>query len=303
MQYDNNVVSYENAVYDRLRMNPRCKKPIIKQINEYLFWCAHVKQMSAMTLHSKESTLRQLIVESGCKDLREFTNAKFDKFVNEEVSRGVSNRTINTKIAHIVAMVKYFRKMGVIDVPLKIPLVPKLKEKPPRRVCYTRAQINRVLKKTTSEMQWLLVRIPFDTGMRISELKNLTVNQICGQRINFIGKGSKAREVWLTKETAERLHNYIDSRGITDRLWLNDWGYPLCVDTVRRIMREAFYRVGYNDFYPHSLRHSFGSDIQRQGADVMVIKEMMGHSNVNTTQKYLHSLDGQLQTLFAKYKA
>ena len=190
-----------------------------------------------------------------------------------------------------------------MKIPIKIPLIVKLKEQPPRRACYTRQEIEEVLDKCSSDMQWLFIKIAFDTGMRINERRNLSLSQINGRRINFIGKGTKEREVYLTPLAYEKLSEYIDNHPeIEDHIWMNEWGYPMSVDTIRRIMREAFVRCGHEDFYPHALRHSFGSDIQRQGADIFVIKEMMGHSNIATTQKYLHSLDGQLANLFDMYK-
>lgn len=288
--------------YDHLKMRICRKKPIYEQINNYLNFCANIRQMSRMTMHAKECALRYLIMESGCADLRELTNEMYDKFVQAELQRGVSTRTVNGRTAHIVAMIRYYREMDLM-IPLRLPLVFKLKELPPRRICYTKEQINRVLRSCNSDLAWLLIKIAFDTGMRISEITNLTVEQINGRRIHFIGKGTKEREVWLTKECADRLKDYCERRGIEEgRIWLNDWGYPTSSDTLRRIMKDAFKKCGYEDFYPHALRHSFGSDIQRQGADVMEIKEMMGHSNVATTQRYLHSLDGQLASLFNTYK-
>lgn len=288
--------------YDHLKMRISKKKPIYEQINNYLNFCANIRQMSRMTMHAKECALRYLIMESGCVDLRELTNEMYDKFVQAELERGVSTRTVNGRTAHIVAMIRYYREMDLM-IPLRLPLVFKLKEMPPRRICYTKEQINRVLRRCNSDIAWLLIKIAFDTGMRISEITNLTVEQINGRRIHFIGKGTKEREVWLTKECADRLKEYCERRGIEEgRIWLNDWGYPTSSDTLRRIMKDAFKKCGYDDFYPHALRHSFGSDIQRQGADVMEIKEMMGHSNVATTQRYLHSLDGQLASLFNTYK-
>lgn len=276
--------------------------PIYTQANQYLEYCAVTRQMSPMTMRSKQSSLRNLIAESKCKDLRELTNDDYDSFVKCELKRNVSARTINTKTAHIVAFIKYWRELDM-KIPLKIPLIVKLKEKPPRRACYTREEIQDVLDHCNSDVQWLLIKIAFDTGMRISELKNLSLSQLSGRRINFIGKGTKAREVYITQEAYRRLMDYIcEHPEIKDRVWLNEWGFPMSVDTIRRIMREPFMRCGHEDFYPHALRHSFGSDIQSQGADIFVIKEMMGHANIATTQKYLHSLDGQLANLFDKYK-
>ena len=280
----------------------RGNDPIYNQANQYLEYCAVTRQMSPMTMRSKYTALRNLIAESKCKDLEELTNSHYDRFVKCEIDRGVSARTINTKTAHIVAFIKYWRELEM-RIPLKIPLIVKLKEQPPRRACYTREEIQEVLDNCNSDVQWLLIKIAFDTGMRISELRNLSLSQITGRRINFIGKGTKAREVYTPKETYMRLMDYIcDHPQIKDRIWMNEWNYPMSVDTIRRIMREVFLRCGHPEFYPHALRHSFGSDIQSQGADIFVIKEMMGHANIATTQKYLHGLDGQLANLFDRYK-
>lgn len=292
-------LSHTNYAYIEHRGNA----PIYDQANKYLEYCNNTRQMSIMTMRGKHSALKNLIVESRCKDLREFANEHYDAFVKCELDRGVSARTINTKTAHIVSFVKYWRELEM-KIPLKIPLIVKLKEKPPRRACYTREEIQAVLANCNSDLQWLLIKIAFDTGMRITELRNLSLSQISGRRINFIGKGTKAREVYMTKEAYMRLMDYIcEHPQIKDRIWMNEWNYPMSVDTIRRVMRDAFVRSGHPEFYPHALRHSFGSDIQSQGADIFVIKEMMGHANIATTQKYLHSLDGQLMNLFDKYKS
>lgn len=276
--------------------------PIYEQANKYLRYCADTRQMSPMTMRSKQSALRNLINESKCRNLRELTNAHFDLFVEKERARNVSARTINTKTAHIIAFVRYWRELGM-QIPLRIPLIVKLKEQPPRRACYTKEEIDAVLDNCNSDAQWLLVKIAFDTGMRISELRNLRLNQIHGRRINFIGKGAKEREVYMSRSAFDRFVEYLGKHPeINDFVWLNEWGFQMSVDTIRRIMREVFVRCGHDDFYPHALRHSFGSDIQSQGADIFVIKEMMGHANIATTQKYLHSLDGQLANLFDRYK-
>ncbi|MBR2766775.1 tyrosine-type recombinase/integrase [Candidatus Saccharibacteria bacterium] len=295
--------TFEKQTYNSLKIQSKSKKPVIKQVNDYLDYCANVRQMTIATMRSKECALRIMVGESGIDDLRNFDNKHYDKFVKKEMERGVSARAINTKSAHVIALVRYYREMG-LEIPLHIPLIVKLKELPPRRACYTKEEVDYVLDNCNSDMQWLFTKIAFDTGMRISEIKNLTVEQIDGQRIHFIGKGRKEREVYMSGDCYDRLMQYLRDNGIYQgRVWLNEWGYPICVDTVRRVMREVWYRCGYTDFFPHALRHSFGSDIQRQGADIMIIQKMMGHSNITTTQKYLHGLDGQLQQLFATYKA
>ncbi len=301
----NNYSAFTNfkpEKYDKLKIRYVNPKPIHTQLNEYLDYCANVRLMSRMTMHAKESALRFFMVESKCSDLRNLTNECFDDFIKSELDRGLSVKTVNLRVAHVVAMVKYWREMG-LEIPLRIPLIVKIKEKPTKRVFYTETEINEVLEQA-DDFEWLLIKLGFDTGMRITEITNLTVEQIDGRRICFIGKGSKPREVYMSTECMERLNDFISERHIhSGRIWLNAWGYPMGCDTLRRTMKGAFLRCGHEEFHPHALRHSFSTDIQKRGADVMIIKEMMGHSNIATTERYLHGFEGQTQHLFDVYRA
>ena len=67
-------------------------------------------------------------------------------------------------------------------------------------------------------------------------------------------------------------------------------------------MTLAFLNAGFEGFYPHVLRHSFATNLQRRGASVAEIKEMMGHSSIATTERYLHEFEGRMEELFEKYR-
>lgn len=274
--------------------------PIHCQINEYLRYCQFTRQMSSMTLRSKQHTFKHFIDEAWIDDLSKIDNAHINRWIAAETNKGVAARTINTRLAHIMAMLRYYREMG-LDMPIRIPLVRKLKEGPVRRLFYTRSQINQVLS-IANDLSWLLIRISFDSGLRISELRNLRLGNFHGQMIKFIGKGFKPRESYITKETYARLQQYVSSNHITDALWLNDRGRQYSTDEIRIIMRKTFHEAGFDDFYPHALRHSFATDIQSKGAELLEMQQMLGHSNAQTTERYIHGLDGQLGNLFAKYK-
>lgn len=274
--------------------------PIHSQINEYLSYCQFTRQMSQMTLLSKQHTLRHFIDEAWIDDLSKMDNIHINRWIAAETSRGICAKTVNTRLAHIMAMLRYFREMG-LEMPIRIPLVRKLKEGPVRRLFYTRSQINQVLS-IANDLSWLLIRISFDSGLRISELRNLKLDNFHGQMIKFVGKGFKPRESYVTKETFARLNKFISENGITDALWLNDRGRQYSTDEIRIIMRKAFHEAGFYNFYPHALRHSFATDIQSQGAELLEMQQMLGHSNAQTTERYIHGLDGQLGNLFAKYK-
>ena len=276
------------------------KKPIYSQVNEYMAYCKYTRRMSDQTLRAKEHTYKHFIIGSGCSDLSKLTNAYFDQWFRYQSERGVSPRAINTRIANILSMLRYFREMG-LNMPIKLPLIHKLKEGPARRRYYTRDQINRVLKGA-DEMGGLMIRICFDAGLRITELTNLRLSNFCGRRITFVGKGFKPRESYISKQTERLLQKYIKKHGIEDWLWLNEHGNHMQRDMVRIHLREPFFAAGLTDFYPHSLRHSFATDLQEKGASLMEIQQMVGHADAATTQRYLHGLDGHLEKLFFKYQ-
>lgn len=276
-------------------------KPIERQIGAYLDYCKNIRRMSEMTLASKKSALRLFVRESGCDDLKNLDNKKLNNFVKIETERKVAPGTLSLRLTHIITLVNYYREMN-FRIPLKLSLVPRLKNTPKKRVFYSKSQIELVLKNAT-EIEWLLVKIAFDTGMRISEITNLSVEKIYGRKILFIGKGNRPREVYLSKICEKRLRKYLRENNIqSGAIWRNRQGEAFSVNTIRAKMKRAFSRVGFDDFYPHALRHSFGTDIERRGASVEVIKEMMGHSNVATTERYLHGFDGGLEELFNLYR-
>lgn len=286
----------------RLRRPTTTTKKIYDQIDSYLAYCEEVRQFSVMTLQVKKSDYQGLIRDTKITSLEELTNEVMDDYIAKQLRRGCCPRTINLRNTQIVVMVKWFRDMGEIAIPLKIPLVHQLKEGVSRRIFYSRDEIDQVLD-CADELSWLLIRIAFDTGMRMSELARLSLSEINGLRINFVGKGSRPREVYLTKETHDKLKKWVEKNHTVDYLWWNhERNRRYSTDELRIRMKKAFEAAGYDNFYPHSLRHSFATDIQKQGASVMELKEMLGHSSVATTQRYIHGLDGQLGNLFAKYR-
>ena len=67
-------------------------------------------------------------------------------------------------------------------------------------------------------------------------------------------------------------------------------------------MRKVFEKAGYDNFYPHALRHTFGTDIQKQGATLLEMQQMLGHARAETTERYIHGLEGEQEKLFKHYR-
>lgn len=278
-------------------------KSIDKQIDEYLNYCENVRRMSEQTLHSKRWICREFLKTIKIDSLSELSNKYINEWIAEQTARGCSGRTINSRLVNLVAMLRYFQDMGVSFPKLKLRLIIKCKEQPPRRVYYTREQIEQVLRYA-DHLEWLLIKLCFDCGLRISELRNLRLMNLNGRMVTFIGKGSKARESYMSEEARSRLDDWIQRNRISDFIWVRTPGKnePMSVEDIRYLMKKPFYQAGFKNFYPHALRHSFATDIQKHGASLMETKEMLGHARIETTERYVHGLEGHLEYFFDKYK-
>jgi len=278
-------------------------KQIDKQIDEYLNYCENVRRMSEQTLHGKRWICREFLKTIKIDSLSELSNKHINEWIAEQTARGCSGRTINSRLVNLVAMLRYFQDMGISFPKLKLRLIIKCKEQPPRRVYYTREQIEQVLRYA-DHLEWLLIKLCFDCGLRISELRNLRLMNLNGRMVTFIGKGSKARESYMSKEAKTRLDDWIQRNRISDFIWVRTPGKnePMSVEDIRYLMRKPFYQAGFKNFYPHALRHSFATDIQKHGASLMETKEMLGHARIETTERYVHGLEGHLEYFFDKYK-
>lgn len=278
-------------------------RQIDKQIDEYLNYCENVRRMSEQTLHSKRWICREFLKTIKINSLSELSNKHINEWIEEQTARGCSGRTINGRLVNLVAMLRYFQDMGISFPKLKLRLIIKCKEQPPRRVYYTREQIEQVLRYA-NHLEWLLIKLCFDCGLRISELRNLRLMNLNGRMVTFIGKGSKARESYMSKEAKSRLDDWIQRNRISDFIWVRTPGKnePMSVEDIRYLMRKPFYQAGFKNFYPHALRHSFATDIQKHGASLMETKEMLGHARIETTERYVHGLEGHLEYFFDKYK-
>lgn len=276
-------------------------KKIDKQIEEYLHYCEHVRRMSPVTIRTKRYVLRRFARMVELDDLRELSNEIFDSFVEMELKSGVSCCSVNAYSVVVIAMVRFYIESGM-RIPLKISMIKKLNGERTERKFYMAEEIERVLLVCDFETG-LMIRLMFETGMRIAELVRLRVFDFEGRRLSFVGKGRRLREAYVSKETFDLLSEYIGKNCVKDFLWgsrtLN--GEPPTVATIRKRLKKAFLEAGFEGFYPHALRHSFATKLQMRGASVEEIKEMIGHSSIATTERYLHGFEGKLEELFERY--
>ena len=161
-----------------------------------------------------------------------------------------------------------------------------------------------------------IIELLYSGGLRVSELVGLNRDSINLEKREFMvrGKGSKDRPIFISEACADRLQDYLDAR--TDSLpalFLNNSRNLQAVDTsgnyrrmtarsVERIVEKYARMAGImKHVSPHTLRHSFATDLLMNGADIRAVQSMLGHADISTTQIYTHVTDAHLKAVHEKF--
>ena len=157
-----------------------------------------------------------------------------------------------------------------------------------------------------------ILELLFSTGLRVSELVSLNIESIDFKRDEFSirGKGGKVRVVFISPEAKTAVKAYIDKRGdIYDALFINygavrneDKDPRITRRSVERLVREYAVKAGIGKkVTPHVVRHVFATDLLSNGADIRAVQQMLGHSNIATTQIYTHVTDKHLRDVHKNF--
>ncbi|MBI3494579.1 tyrosine-type recombinase/integrase [Candidatus Saccharibacteria bacterium] len=162
-----------------------------------------------------------------------------------------------------------------------------------------------------------IVELLFSSGLRVSELVNLNRDHINIARREFMvrGKGNKDRPVFISSDAAEHIENYLNTRQDSLKPLFISYrdNNPQHLDTsgnfrrltprsVQRIIKHYALAAGITKHVsPHTMRHSFATDLLMNGADLRSVQSMLGHSNISTTQVYTHVTDQHLKEVHEKF--
>lgn len=160
-----------------------------------------------------------------------------------------------------------------------------------------------------------ILELLFSTGMRVSELVSLDVDDVNlkTREMSVIGKGGKIRVVFISDSAADSLASYLGRRGDDFKpLFIRYAGAKaktsdgedlrLSVRSVQKIVKKYARKAGLAiEPSPHTLRHTFATDLLRRGADIRAVQELLGHSNIATTQIYTHITNPQLKKVHQKF--
>lgn len=220
--------------------------------------------------------------------------------------RNLAPTSVIRKVASIRGFFKWVVSMNILDsnpastleqprVPRRLPKVVSIKE------------IEEILLSDLSELQIVMVELLYSCGLRVSELVNLRINNIdlSSKYIRCFGKGAKERIVPIGTKAIKALNFYFPQRDLiikkyklnTKKLLINEFGRNLNRQDIYNFIHSCGKKI-YKNISPHTLRHSFATHLLENGADLRVVQELLGHSNVSTTQLYTHISKKRLKDVY-----
>lgn len=274
--------------------------------------------LSANTRQAYERDLRLFCKTLGFKNSDALVNVSREQitgYMTQLKEKGLAAATIARKLAAIKAFYRFMTAEGYMDAnPAEVVEAGTKGIKLPRVL--SEDEVVRLLNQpdiTTAEgfRDRTMLEVLYATGMRVSELINLTLERV-DLNMKYIiafGKGSKERIVPLGSVAAEFLRQYLEkvrpklthAGRNTNIVFLAFGGHELTRQRFWQIIRAYGRKANINKaLTPHILRHSFATHLLDNGADLRSVQELLGHSDISTTQIYTHLTNKRLRDIYAK---
>ena len=271
----------------------------MNELNDYINYLSLERQLSTNTIDGYKRDL---------EDFYKYTDKKYKNIDKNDIinyisylNKKVGAKTINRHIVSIKNYFKYLERNNYISVnPCTDITGLKTPKKMPRVLSVE--DIDKLLdidlKDAYSYRNKAMLELMYSSGLRVSELLNLTISNIDLDMnlVRIFGKGSKERIVPISDIATKYLFEYINiyrntlvKNNITDLVFLNSRGNRLSRQGFFKILKEIALEKGIKkEISPHVLRHSFATHLLNNGADLRSIQTMLGHENIETTQIYTH---------------
>lgn len=296
--------------------------PINRSITDFLEYMELEKERSPQTIKNYDFYLHRFggfAREKGVtkpKDIDQNLVKRYRLWLNQQTTPQGDILKSNTKNYHLVAVRSWLKYLARRDVKTLAPEKIELGKTQERQIDFLDASdLEQFLEAPTKSKQGKILKLRdksilellYSAGLRVSELVSLKRDNINLKRDEFTirGKGSKLRVCFLSNAARHALHDYLEARKDDSEFMFvrHDRASkrsaevtPLTPRSVQRMVEKYAREAGITKkVTPHTLRHSFATDLLMNGADIRSVQSMLGHSSITTTQIYTHITNQQLR--------
>lgn len=283
---------------------------LVQYIAEYLEYLQAERGLAQNTIDAYRRDLSAfcdfLYSLESIDDFEHIKRLHINYYIKDLHDKNYTPTSVTRKIAAIRGWFRWLTASEIIsqDPSLGVEL-PKLVKKLPKVM--TVAEIEKILSSDLTVLENVVMELLYGAGLRVSELADLELNNIelSSKYIRCIGKGSKERIIPIGEKAKKAVIKYLKFREITVKKFRLDTKKILIKENGKLMTRQDIYAfikkqgdMLKKHISPHTLRHSFATHMLENGADLRVVQELLGHSDVSTTQLYTHVSKKRLKDVY-----
>ena len=273
-------------------------------IGEYLEYLELEKGLSQNTIDAYRRDLSDFA--QNVEDIHTINRMNINAYVRTLRERKLAPTSVIRKVASLRGFFKWATSSGILE---KNPAATLEQPKTPQRLpkVVSVKEIDEMLHNNLTPLELVMMELRYSCGLRVSELVNLKLNDIdlSSKYIRCFGKGSKERIIPIGEQAKAMLKEYFPTRDLlikkynltTKNLLIKDNGHFVTRQDVYNFI-HAQGKLIHKNISPHTLRHSFATHLLENGADLRVVQELLGHSDVSTTQLYTHISKKRLKEVY-----
>lgn len=273
---------------------------------EYLYVERGLSDNTEQAYRRDLASFLEFLEKSQVSDFDDVTRTIINGYIRDLRSQSYAPTSITRKIASLRGWFKWMMGNELINHDPTVSLEqPKLSRHLPKVL--STSEINLILSKDLSCLERAIFELLYAAGLRVSELVSLDLSNI-NLELSYVrcfGKGSKERLVPIGEEAKFALSGYLKDRDYiikknnlkTETFFLNEAGKRITRQEVYGFMKNLGKHVNKH-LTPHMIRHSFATHMLENGADLRVVQELLGHSDVSTTQLYTHVSKKRLKQVY-----
>lgn len=280
--------------------------PYISQYIEYLEVERGLANNTILAYRADLYSLSEFLTQNGIKVLSDISRIHLNLYIKNLYDKKYTPRSITREIASIKG---FFKWLSINEIIKHNPALAIEQPKLPKRLpkVLTMKEINDLLDGSMSVLDKAVLELLYAAGLRVSELADIQVNNIDinAKYIRCIGKGSKERVVPIGNKACRAIKNYLKEREYILKKYNIKTKFCFIKENSKKLTRQDIYffikQLGKNihkDISPHTIRHSFATHLLENGADLRVVQELLGHSDVSTTQLYTHISKKRLKDIY-----
>ena len=288
------------------------RKPWFDQVINYKEFLDKRQLLSSYTIRNYVidlTTFFEFLNSISLKTLNDLNKNHIRGYMRWLSMRNVSRKSISRKLSSLKTFFTYLEDNNEISHnPAEMVKPPKQNQKLPR--IENSEDISKMMEEDFISTKMKLrnstiIEVLYGSGMRVSELRNLLLENINLEsgEIKVKGKGNKERIVLIGEKAVNSIKKYLyferKTTSNTNYLFLNKFGNPISTRSIQRIVKKYSQMAGlHEDFHTHTLRHSFATHMLDGGADIKVVQELLGHSSPTTTQIYTHISKEKMKEIY-----